>query len=94
MRQVSWIDVKGFKHTSLIRDNDPTPSEERPGILQDPPNLDQIDWEGIKCEIHNEFVNRGLITWRDVQASGNGVSTVIRMVLRQKIIRLFKLDNK
>ena len=92
MRQVKWTDEAGYKHLSLVRDGDPDDKAPQ-GLWQDPPDLHGLDWEVIIREIHNLLVDRGLITWRDVQTSQNGVSAIIRTVLTRQIINLYKLQE-
>ena len=41
MKLVTFEDGNGYKHKSLIRDNDTDPSI---GLLQSPPDIDQLDW--------------------------------------------------
>lgn len=92
MRLVKWTDKNGYRRQSLLRDGDPD-SEAQSGIPQDPPDLSQLDWAAIAKEMHNLFIDRGLITWNDVQASHNGVSAVIQTVLKRRIVELFKLQE-
>jgi hypothetical protein len=61
--------------------------------VQTPPDLRSLDWQTIVKELHNLLVERGLITWRDVQISQNGVNAVITTVLKKKIIDLYKLQE-
>lgn len=89
---VKWTDQEGFNHLSLLRESDPddlAPS----GVVQSPPDLRSLDWQAIVKELHNLLVERGLITWRDVQISQNGVNAVITTVLKKKIIDLYKLQE-
>lgn len=89
MRQVEWTDEKGWKHLSLIRDNDP--DEMAPhGIKSDPPDIEQLDWDQIKKELHNSLVNRRLVNWQDVQQQGEGIKGAILSALRRRIIDLYK----
>ena len=57
MREVEWKDRHGYRHRSLVRDTDPDSAAEN-GIRQDPPDLDLLDWEGIKRDIHNAMIER------------------------------------
>lgn len=91
MRLVFWIDEQGYKHNSYVRDSDP--DEMAPlGYLHDPPNLVQLDWEGIQRELHNLLVDRGLITLEDVQRQQRNVQSAIQAVLLRKMIDLYKQD--
>jgi hypothetical protein len=61
MKIVIWKDKHGYKHRSLLRDTD-RDDQAAYGVPQDPPDLNQIDWEEVKKEIHNHLVEKGLIT--------------------------------
>jgi len=89
MRSVLWTDRAGREHRSLVRDGDPD-SQAPYGIPQDPPDLNQLDWEGIKIEIHNRLVKAGLVTWMDVQRGQNRITGIIQAVLKRKIVRLYR----
>lgn len=89
MRIVEWTDEKGFNHRSLVRDNDGDNMAPE-GILQDPPDLSRIDWEEVQQELHNMLLSRGLVTWNDVQAAQNGVTSAIVSVLKRRVIHLYR----
>lgn len=92
MKIVEWVDEQGFKHKSLLRDQDPdrlAPS----GVPLDPPDLNRLDWEGLKRELHNLLLEKGLRTWKDVQKSQNGVTSSIVTVFKRPIISLYKSEE-
>ena len=92
MRKVIWVDLKGRKHCSLVRDDDPdhlAPS----GIPHDPPDLSRLDWEAIELKLHNLLVERGLYTYDDVVALQNGVTSSILSTLKREVIALYKTEN-
>ena len=66
MRTVEWEDRNGYRHRSLVRDTDHD-SMAPNGILQDPPDLGLLDWEGIQRDMHNAMVERNIRTWGDLQ---------------------------
>jgi hypothetical protein len=66
MREVEWTDRHEYRHRALVRDTDPDSAAEN-GIQQDPPDLDLLDWEGIKRDIHNAMVERRVSTWESLQ---------------------------
>lgn len=90
MKIVTYLDERGYMRSAMLRDNDPDHAAPA-GIPLNPPDLDQIDWDEVKRELHNLLVERGLYTWHDVQVAQNGVSSSIQDVLKSKIIRLYKL---
>jgi len=92
MRTVLWEDKHGYRHRSLVRDDDPDEMGPQ-GILQDPPNLDEFDWEGAKMDLHNGLVNAGLSSWRDVQERGD-LRGVILSAMKKRLVLLYReADN-
>ncbi len=91
MKTVTWTDERGWKHVSLIPDGVPdTPTMRKAGIRQDPPDLSELDWEGIKRELHNSLIDAGLVTWRDVQRQGNSIQGIVMRVIRKPIVELYR----
>jgi len=88
MRTVIWTDRKGYKHRSQIRDEDPDESAPM-GILQDPPDLHQVDWEGVMRDLHNAFVDTGVTSWLELQRKQNLQNVIFRAV-KPRIIHLFR----
>lgn len=94
MKRVIWTDRQGFKHASLIRDNDPD-SEAFFGIPDDPPDTTQT-LENFKKILHNEFVERGITSYRDYVNKQNEISAIFSM-LKRDIIETFhfkELEHK
>lgn len=90
MRQVTWEDKHGYKRVSLVRDTDPDEAAEL-GIPVGPPNLDFMDWEEVKIEINNVLVQRGCLTWPDVQRNPNAITMAVRAAIVGRIVNLYKL---
>jgi len=88
MRLVNWTDKHGYKHRSLVRDNDPDEMAPQ-GILQDPPSLDELPWEDIKRDIHNALVDAGLRSWRDVQER-RGLRGAILSAMKRRLVYLYR----
>jgi hypothetical protein len=88
MRLVEWEDKHGYRHRSLVRDDDPDEMGPQ-GILQDPPNLEELDWEGIKRDIHNALVSAGLISWRNVQEK-RGLRGAILSPVKRRLVQLYR----
>ena len=89
MKLVIWTDKNGYKHRSLIRDNQ-MDSAAPEGIPQDPPDVNQLDWEEIKREIHNSLVEQGITSWSEVQRRGNAVGSTVASVIRPKLVGLYR----
>lgn len=92
MRVVEWKDADGYLHRSLLRDSDPDHLASS-GIPLDPPDIDRLDWEGIKRDLHNVLVKQGLSTWQDVLDSQGGIVTSIVSALKRPLIDLYKQHN-
>jgi hypothetical protein len=92
MRTITWTDKHGYKHRSLVRDDDPDEMAEQ-GILQDPPNLEELDWEGIKLDLHNALVERGLYSWRNVQER-RGLRGAILSAMKRRLVYLYREAEK
>ena len=90
MRTVEWIDDKGYKHKSTLRDNDPD-SMAMKGIPCDPPDLDMLDWDGLKRELHNHLMDMGIVTWNDV-ARTNGIMSAINRTFKRPLVNLYKRE--
>lgn len=89
MKKVEWTDEKGFKRGSLLREQDPEVLRES-GVPIGPPNLDEVDWEGVKRDLHNRLYELGLFTWEDVVAKQNGVTSAILSAFRKRIVTLYR----
>lgn len=76
MRTVIHEDERGYRHRVFLRDKD---GDEMAafGIPSDPPDVNDIDWEYLKREIHNALVANGLFTWDDVQKSSVGLNAAV-----------------
>ena len=87
MKTVKWID-NGWQRQSLLRDND-LDSDAPDGIPQGPPDINTLDWDAIKRDLHNELMARGLFDWNDVERLQNALGTVATAVLRPYLLSLF-----
>ena len=89
MKEITFTDDDGLLHKSAIRDEDPDELAHE-GILQDPPNVERLDWDEIKRELHNQLVMRKLFTYDDLVRQQNGVTGAILAAMRKPVINLFK----
>lgn len=89
MKLVQWTDDRGYYHLSLIRNSDPEELGPK-GVPYDPPDLDNLDWERIKREIHNLLVSKRLSTWEDVKRSQNGITSTVNATLKRELILLYR----
>jgi hypothetical protein len=109
MRAVIWTDENGYLHRSLIRDDDQDYRAAEVGIPTEPPDVCLLDYSGLEIDVdefqkalHNQLVRLGLITWKDVQRSQNGVTRAIMaagkdrkilLVLKRQLVTLYKLGG-
>lgn len=90
LREVIWKDERGFVRKALVRNGDPDELAPEHGLPRDPPDLDGLDWEAIKRDLHNELTRRGLYDYQDVQRKQNSVSKAVRTVVTRRLLRLYK----
>lgn len=91
MREVAWMDRHGYKHVSLIRDTDPDDMAEQ-GIPLAPPNVDRINWEEVKRELHNALIDHRMFGWQDVQRAQNALTGILVAVLKRKLVLLYRQE--
>lgn len=94
MKTVTWTDVHGMKHRSVLQDDMP---ETRPkdGYLSDPPDVVHgINWEKAKVSLYNELFNRGLFTYQDIITSQTGLTAAILRVFRKAVKDLYKQQEE
>lgn len=89
MRVVYWTDDDEYKHRSYVRDNVPDELAHEE-TLQDPPNVERLDWDEIKRVLHNQLVDRELFTYDDLVRQQDGVTGAILAALKTRLINLFK----
>lgn len=93
MRMVIYEDKDGWKHGSMIRDDDPDDYAPK-GIQKNPPDLHNLDWDGISREINNALVDQRLFTWQDVQRAQSGITSIVNKIIRRKIVSMYKLRDR
>ena len=86
MKVVNWTDDNGYKHRSVLRENDNDP---RIGIPTDVPDIRQLNWDWIVRELHNRMMEAELFTLKDVEANQQ-LSSLILSVVRRQIVMLYK----
>ena len=92
MREVSWTDKYGYKRRSLVRDSDSDEMASQ-GVLLGPPNLDELDWEGIKRDLHNALMDAGIFSWRDCQEK-RGLRGAILSTMKRRLVYLYREAEK
>lgn len=90
MKQVKWVDEKGWKHVSIVQDN-AKPEQYAKGLPTDPPDMKSINWETVARDLNNILIDRNLLSYADLQRPNNGLENAVRSILLKEIILLFKL---
>lgn len=89
MRLVEWTDGEGYRRLSYVRNSDPDDLAPQ-GLPCATPDLDALDWERIKREVHNLLVSKRLLTWDDVIRSQNGITSIANATLKRELIILIR----
>lgn len=90
MKQVKYTDEQGRKHLSTIRDMDSDPSI---GFLQSPPDLDRLNWQELKVNLHNLLVDKKLFTIEDVQRYQQEFNHAVLVAISKPIFRLYQEEH-
>lgn len=90
MRLVTWYDDDGFKRQAYVRDNDPDEAGPKSGIKHEPPDMRALDYDEIARDLNNLLVERGIITWADVQKNDNALLNAVKTVMKRRIIALYR----
>lgn len=91
MKQIAYLDENGYKRVSLIRDNDRDEMAHK-GIPVLIPDVNRIDWEAVKRDLHNELVNREIRTIKDISIDNDGINGAILFALRSKLVSIYRED--
>lgn len=89
MKYVDWEDDKGYKKRSMLRDRDPDSHADQ-GVPVGPPDITELDWEGIARDLNNQLFNLGLFNWDDVQRGGGSLTSAILSSVRKRLIVLYR----
>ena len=87
MRLVEW-QQGNRKRRSWVKDSDPDEMAQY-GIPAEVPDLDGVDWEGVKNEIRAALEAQGLFSWLDVERSQVGFAPALTIVKRA-LVRLYR----
>ena len=90
MKVITWA-KDGKQHKTLLRDSDNDEiALSGGGISQDPPDIERLDWNQIKVDLHNALLNTGIITQDDVVNKQTGLTAAILSAIRLKLKMLYK----
>lgn len=89
MRKVVWIDRRGWKKVSLVRDTDPDTAAPQ-GLPVGPPDLSEVDCQEVLKEINNRLVDDGLLEIRDLSRQPNAITQAVRAAMVGRIVNAYK----
>jgi hypothetical protein len=89
MRLIVWTDGMGWKRRSLVKDDDPDDYAPH-GIPQDIPDINDIDWDGVKRDLHNRLVELDMYDYNDLVKQQTGVTSAVLSALRARVTELYK----
>lgn len=90
MKLVKWYDDDGFLRQSYIRDTDVEEDARELGVRHEPPDFSVIDWKEVERELNNTFIERGIITWNDVQKNQDAFMSTITIAMKRRLIALYR----
>jgi len=87
LRKREIQDEEGYLRVEWVRDGD---SDSVQGIPGGPPDVRQLDWDGIQKDLHNELCRRNLHSYADVMRSGSALDGAILAALKKKLLSLYR----
>ena len=94
MKTVEWTDERGYDHRALVRDEDSLKvAQQGMGISLDPPPMENIDWEAVKRDLHNNLLRLGVTSWEAVRVTNQMFASALIKSLKRHVIDAFK-DTK
>lgn len=91
MKKVLTEDTNGYIRAFWVKDDAETTEY---GIPEAIPDLNRLDWEEIKRELHNQLTQESFTTWQDVQRRQDVFQGIVLAVVRNKIINLYKIVDQ
>ena len=88
MKRVKWLDPNGYLRAALVK-NDEDATAGIYGIKVEPPNLDELDWESCKRDLHNMLVEYEIFTWQDLQMRQREFEMALGIV-RRRLVSLYR----
>ena len=95
MKLIEWTDERGYKHRAMVRDSDSSAmAQQGMGIRLDPPDVEQIDWESVKRDLHNLLVLHSITNWEHIKSDNPFFTASLIKALKRHVITLFKETGK
>ena len=86
MKTYIYVDEHGYNHRALAQSQELV----KQGISQDPPDINLLDWESIKRDLHNELLKRRVINYSDIQAGQHILSSIVKTVIVKRLVKLYR----
>ena len=93
MKPVTYMDKKGYKKKSLIRDRD-NESDAPFGIPAGVPDINSLDWEEIKKNLNNYLFDVGIFTANDVAIHQHAITNAVLACVRRPLLLLYREKGK
>ena len=90
METVTWTNKEGYVRRALIT---PATRDAPEKGVPVGPDVHRLDWDGIQRDLNNALQREGLLTWDDVQRSGDTLRGVILGAMRNRLIALYRGDE-
>lgn len=91
MRVVKYIDKKGYLRAAMIKEEDPD-SMAKYGIPVEIPDLETLDWDGLKRDMHNALTQAELYTLENVMKSGQAFAPAMT-VMKRYLHEIYMMDR-
>lgn len=91
MKLVKWTDERGRNHEALVREKDTEQdAKEGRGVSRDPPDVDLLDWDAIKRDLHNKLLATGVTSLAEVHKQQTGLRSAVTSAIVPKLLELFR----
>jgi hypothetical protein len=90
MKKVTWTSPDGYIRSAMLRDDDPDETANM-GIPCDPPDINNLDWEAVKRDLHNVLAKRNLIEMADIRYHPELLKSAAQDVLYKRLIALYQI---
>jgi hypothetical protein len=88
-RVVTYIDDRGRKIPVALPSG--VPDSAAPlGVPIEHIDVDELDWDEIKRDLHNQLVDAGLFTWNDVQRAQNAITGLVNLVVAKRLLNHYR----
>jgi hypothetical protein len=89
VKYLPYIDERGYRRRVLVRDGETDPAN---GVVQKDIDLDALDWDAIKHNLHTMLYDRNLLTLEDVQQHQEIFIQCIVTALKKPLLRMYQQE--